>query len=180
MTERWSGCIKEDEEEKEEIMSGGGAPESREAKVSGARIQQRWRQRWSDGGALIRHRTNAPLSLYTLAGGERTTRGMDMDGWAGAVPRYEKERWREKRATAIEPTQKSRKQTAFDRFRHTFACKRISARRRWTDKSKDGDINPTPPGTDLTLLQGALVNMFLPFFLAVFESFSSPTFVYFL
>lgn len=37
-----------------------------------------------------------------------------------------------------------------------------------------------PPGTDLTLLQGALVNMFLPFFAAVFEkSFSSPTFVFF-
>lgn len=117
----------------------GGAPESREAKVSGARIQQRWRQRWSDGGALIRHRTNAPLSLYTLAEGERTTRGVDMDGRAGAVPRYEKESCREKRATAIEPTQKSRKQTAFDRFRHTLACKRISARRRWTDESKDGD-----------------------------------------
>lgn len=29
MTERWSGCIKEDEEEKEEIMRRGGAGEQR-------------------------------------------------------------------------------------------------------------------------------------------------------
>lgn len=142
MTKRWSGSKEEDEEEKEEIMRRGrqSLREERRSEVSGVRTEQWTKQRWSDGGALIRHRTSAP-SHFPHWQRENARTGE----WRWMGGRVWHQDMKRKRVTAIKPTQTD--QTAFNR----------------RDNSKDGDYAFSPhhlPKHLSETLQGALLNMF--------------------